>query len=59
MQGRAMGFMTYLIRRGSTWHFRFRLPDDLRGHAVPDQWPGKPPGPAQKKGRAAKPAAQV
>ncbi|CAL8979148.1 hypothetical protein RHODGE_RHODGE_00848 [Rhodoplanes serenus] len=54
-----MGFMTYLIRRGSTWHFRFRLPDDLRGHAVPDQWPGKPPGPAQKKGRAAKPAAQV
>lgn len=34
-----MGFMTYLIRRGSTWHFRFRLPDDLRGHAVPDHWP--------------------
>ncbi|MTW18440.1 hypothetical protein GJ689_19760 [Rhodoplanes serenus] len=31
--------MTYLIRRGSTWHFRFRLPDDLRGHAVPDHWP--------------------
>jgi hypothetical protein len=41
MQGRAMGFTTYLIRRGSTWHFRFRHPDeiDLRGHAVPDQWP--------------------
>lgn len=39
MQGRSMGFMTYLIRRGATWHFRFRLPDDLRGRAVAAHWP--------------------
>ncbi|PZA10985.1 hypothetical protein DNX69_16780 [Rhodopseudomonas palustris] len=39
MQGRLMGFMTYLIRRGVTWHFRFRLPDDLRGRAVAAYWP--------------------
>lgn len=34
-----MGFMTYLVRRGPTWHFRFRLPDDLRGRDVPQHWP--------------------
>ena len=31
--------MTYLIRRGSTWHFRFRLPDDLRGREAPARLP--------------------
>lgn len=34
-----MGFMTYLVRRGAAWHFRFRLPDDLRGLSVPEHWP--------------------
>ncbi|WP_454914956.1 DUF6538 domain-containing protein [Xanthobacter sediminis] len=32
--------MTHLIRQGATWHFRLRLPDDLRGKVarprVPD-----------------------
>jgi hypothetical protein len=37
--GPQMGFMTYLIRRGAIWHFRFRLPDDLRGQPVPAHWP--------------------
>lgn len=31
--------MTYLVRRGAIWHFRFRLPDDLRGLKVPQHWP--------------------
>ena len=34
-----MAFMTYLIRRGATWHFRFRLPDDLRGKVAPNRIP--------------------
>lgn len=33
--------MTYLIRRGSTWHFRFRLPDDLRGREAPARLPAR------------------
>lgn len=35
----AMAFMTYLIRRGPTWHFRFRLPDDIRGQEAPPRVP--------------------
>lgn len=31
--------MTYLVRRGAAWHFRYRLPDDLRGLNVPKHWP--------------------
>lgn len=31
--------MTYITRRGGTFHFRFRLPDDLRGREVPQHWP--------------------
>ncbi|WP_441281100.1 DUF6538 domain-containing protein [Tardiphaga sp. 862_B3_N1_1] len=34
-----MAFMTYLIRRGAAWHFRYRLPDDLRGKELPLHWP--------------------
>lgn len=31
--------MTHLIRQGATWHFRLRLPDDLRGKVAPPRVP--------------------
>ncbi len=34
-----MAFMSYLTRRGATWHFRYKLPDDLRGREVPKAFP--------------------
>lgn len=41
MGGFRMAFMTYLLRRGATWHFRFRLPDDLRGREAPKHLPNR------------------
>jgi len=39
MRAAHLGFMTYLVRRGAAWHFRFRLPDEFRGRQVPEHWP--------------------